>query len=108
MTDHKTDPQQTAGSKGCDTGEPARSWVENGRIHLYLIGLTPPRPIIEVLQFIQAEEDTAVIIHVPHLPLHLFPELEDRAWRWTVLSQTDDETVLLLEQGLPPADEASR
>lgn len=74
-----------------------RFWLEDGRLTLDLRGLPPPRPMMEILRMIDGGlAGGEMAVHVPHIPVHLFPDLEERGWSWEVLTDTDDGTCLLL------------
>lgn len=76
-----------------ETGEDSRStfWLEDGVLNLDVRDLPPPRPMMEILRVIDAGlAGTEMVAHVPHAPVHLFPELEDRGWTWRILGQDDD------------------
>lgn len=74
----------------------ARFWLENdGLMHIDTRTLPPPHPMLEVLRLIDQEPAGGELIaHLPRLPVHLLPELDDRGWRWTILS--DDESGMTL------------
>lgn len=73
------------------SGRAPRFWVDGDLLHLDVSALPPPRPMLEVLRFIDRtspRED--LMIHVPHIPTLLFDDLEDRGWSWTVMDDGPD------------------
>lgn len=78
-------------------------WLEEGVLHLDVRRLPPPKPLREILAFLDhGPHGGRFVVHVPHAPIHLFPELEERGWRWTIQSDDDDGCVLLLERDDAP------
>lgn len=65
--------------------------IVEGETHIDVSTLPPPKPMLEILRFIDRTAPTdTLVIHVPHIPVLLFEDLEERDWQWAVL---DDGTV---------------
>lgn len=82
-----------------------RFWFDAQGLHLDVRDLTPPAPMIEALRLLAALRDDqgdGVLLHTPHLPMHLLPELEERGWAWEVLvADGPDGALLRLERSRP-------
>lgn len=86
-----------------DGGCRSSFWLEDGRLTLDVRDLPPPRPMMEILRIIDTGlAGTEMVAHVPHTPVHLFPELEDRGWTWDILSDNDAGTAVLLTRDDAP------
>lgn len=90
----------------CDDSR-GRFGLEDGFLTLDLRRLPPPRPMMEIRRVLDGGlAGGELIVRVPHLPVHLFDELEERGWRWDVLGDDLDGTgsgvaVLLTRQQTP-------
>lgn len=70
-------------------------WFDAEGLHIDVRGLEPPKPMIEVLRFLDGEaHEDRVLIHTPRFPVHLLPELEDRGWHWELVREAPGEAVL--------------
>lgn len=87
------------------TPEPARAPEEAPRkfrieadgLHLDVRGLPAPRPMLEVLSFLDGGSHAdAVTVHVPQFPVHLIPELEDRGWHYEIVDDEPGHVILRL------------
>lgn len=65
------------------------SWTEGPVLHLDVRGLVPPRPMVAVLTRLEGEDaPERLTVHLDREPIHLFPELEERGWDYS-LEQID-------------------
>lgn len=76
-----------------------RFWLVGEDLHLDVRHLPPPMPMVAILQFLDsgAHEDD-LVVHTPQFPVHLMPELEERAIHWTVLDDQPGETIIRLSK----------
>lgn len=76
-----------------------RFWLEGDLLNFDVRGLAPPQPMIEVLKFLDhGPAGDQLVVHVPHVPIHLFPELEERGWTWTILKDDDQGASVLIDR----------
>jgi hypothetical protein len=60
-------------------------------LHIDVRGLAPPEPMRAILQLIDGEEiETVLIAHLDREPIFLYPELNERGWRFEILPATDE------------------
>ena len=79
---------------------PGRAWHERGALHVDTRGLPPPEPMVAILGRLDRTPPPArVIAFLDREPVHLFPELVERGWRWTVESLPDGAVRLNLRPG---------
>ncbi len=68
-----------------------KRWQEDDGLHLDLHGLSPPEPMIRVLQEIEGGANNRIILHMDRDPIHLYEELEERGWHGRLVSHQVDE-----------------
>ncbi|MCW8915229.1 MAG: DUF2249 domain-containing protein [Magnetovibrio sp.] len=68
-----------------------KRWQEDDGLHLDLHGLSPPEPMIKVLQEIEGGEYNHIVLHMDRDPIHLYEELAERGWRGQLVSHQVDE-----------------
>jgi uncharacterized protein DUF2249 len=60
---------------------PQRRWTDADGIHIDVRGLSPPEPLVAILQLVESIRDaTPVIVHHERDPQLLYPELAERNW----------------------------
>jgi len=68
-----------AGSAGGGARE--RRWADADGEHVDVRGLSPPQPLVAIVQLIESIDDArAVVAHLDRDPLMLYPELAERGW----------------------------
>lgn len=81
-------------------GEPragARIWRSGDVVHIDVRGLEAPGPLVAILALIDGGgHDGHVVVHHEREPLYLYPELEDRGWRYRRLPSPEGEVRLEL------------
>lgn len=96
------EPTAAAPASG-DEKSHSRFWLSDGRMHLDVRDLPPPQPMIEILRVLESGlADHELVAHVPHMPVHLLPEVEERGWSWQILSDQPEGTQILLTLGDAP------
>jgi hypothetical protein len=61
-------------------------WRTADAVHVDVRGLEPPEPMVTILQAIDGGGiDGALIAHLDHEPIFLYPELDDRGWSHEVM-----------------------
>lgn len=77
--------------------ERRKFWMDDDGMHLDVRGLPPPRPMLDVLAFLDGgAHSQPLTVHVPQFPVHLIAELEDRGWGWDILSDEPGHVILRL------------
>jgi hypothetical protein len=71
------DPAESAGSGAAR----ARRWADAEGEHIDVRGLSPPQPLVAIVQLLESIDDArAVVAHLDRDPLMLYPELAERGW----------------------------
>lgn len=74
-----------------------RSWRDGEVVHIDVRGLEAPRPLVAILALIDGGGHTGhVVVHHDREPLYLYPELEERGWRYARLASPQGEVHLEL------------
>ena len=78
---------------------PGRRWVAADGIHIDVRGLSPPDPLVAILELIESIDDaTPVIVHHERDPQMLYPELAEIGWTAHRISGESGEIRLKLER----------
>lgn len=76
---------------------PGRHWQADDGLHVDTRGLNPPDPMIAILWHLDQPGQTGpVTAHLDRNPVHLFPELAQRGWRWQAETHASGEWTLVL------------
>ncbi|HSO43010.1 MAG TPA: DUF2249 domain-containing protein, partial [Rhodospirillales bacterium] len=63
-------------------------WRSGDVVHIDVRGLHAPRPLVAILTLIDGGSHRGhIVVHHDRDPLYLYPELEERGWRSTRLSE---------------------
>ena len=74
-----------------------RQWSEADGEHIDVRGLSPPQPLVAIVQLIESVDETrAVVAHLDRDPLMLYPELAERGWTAQRLNAPPGEVRLRL------------
>jgi len=74
-----------------------KHWHESDGFHIDVSGLSPPEPMVAILQLIERPGMKGpVIVHHDREPVHLYPELIERGWVHETISRTEEEIQLRL------------
>lgn len=68
-----------------DRASGAKIWRSSDGTHIDVRGLTPPGPMVEILQLLEGPEVTLVTAHLDREPIFLYPELDERGWAYEIL-----------------------
>ena len=75
----------------------AQIWRSGDVVHIDVRGLEAPRPLVAILTLIDgASNQGHIVVHHDRDPLYLYPELEERGWRYARLPSPGDEVRLEL------------
>ncbi|MCP5367880.1 MAG: DUF2249 domain-containing protein [Hyphomicrobiales bacterium] len=89
-----------------DIGEVPLRLVD-GVAHLDVAGLAPPQPLVAILRLIDGGHWRGEIaVSLPHEPIWLFPELDERGWSWRQGAGESDRFHLVLSPPQPDEEEA--
>lgn len=78
-------------------GVPGRFWHTDDGLHIDTRGLNPPDPMIAILWHLeQPGQRGPVTVLLDRNPVHLFPELAERGWRWEETAYQRGEVTLIL------------
>ena len=62
-------------------GARARRWADADGEHVDVRGLSPPQPLLAIVQLLESIDDArAVVAHLDRDPQMLYPELAERGW----------------------------
>ena len=76
-----------------------KRWVEADGVHIDVRGLSPPAPLVAILELVGSIGDaTPVIVHHERDPQLLYPELAEIGWRAVRLDAEAGEVRLRLER----------
>ena len=78
------------------TGAPdgVRLWRAQDGLHVDVRGLPCPEPLVTVLRLIDGGEAGDVLFaHLSQEPLLLYPELDDRGWRYRLIAHADESSL---------------
>lgn len=90
--DARADREGQAASEG-----QALTWQSGGALHIDVRGLEAPKPLIAILGLIDGGGHAGhIVVHHDRDPLYLYPELEDRGWRYARLPSAKGEVRLEL------------
>jgi hypothetical protein len=77
----------------------ARRWVEADGVHIDVRGLSPPAPLVAILELVESIRDaTPVIVHHERDPQLLYPELTEIGWTAARIDGVPGEIRLKLER----------
>ena len=80
-----------------ETDLPGKRWDTADGVHLDLRGLDPPEPMVAILTTLDAPgENGPVTAILSRDPIFLFPELDERGWKYQYLSSEGAEVRLRL------------
>lgn len=89
-------PKITPPARGSAAGG-AAVWREADGVHIDVRGLSAPAPLVAIVRLIESGEHAGTIIaHLDRDPVHLYPELAERAWTATLIPGDGDEIRLRL------------
>ncbi|MCU0893085.1 MAG: DUF2249 domain-containing protein [Rhodospirillales bacterium] len=75
----------------------ALTWRSGGAVHIDVRGLEAPKPLIAILGLIDGGGHAGhIVVHHDRDPLYLYPELEERRWRYTHVPGAEGEVRLEL------------
>jgi hypothetical protein len=75
----------------------ALTWQSGDAVHIDVRGLEAPKPLIAILGLIDGGGHAGhIVVHHDRDPVYLYPELEDRGWRYARLSGPKGEVRLEL------------
>jgi len=78
---------------------PGRRWVAADGIHIDVRGLSPPGPLVAILELVGSISDaTPVIVHHERDPQMLYPELAEIGWTAERIDSDPGEIRLKLER----------
>ena len=63
-----------------------RVWHAPDGMHIDVRGLSPPEPMLAILQMIEGGEEDALSAHLDREPIFLDPELDQRGWTYEIIS----------------------
>ena len=74
-----------------------RHWRESDGHHIDVSALSPPEPMVAILELIERSGmEGPVIVHHNREPVHLYPELIERGWRHEIISNAPGKIRLKL------------
>jgi hypothetical protein len=74
-----------------------RIWRTTDAVHVDVRGLQPPGPMVAILRLIDSgTAGTVLIAHLDREPVFLYPELDDRGWRYETMSRDTDSGGVIL------------
>lgn len=74
-----------------------RTWKSGDVVHIDVRGLEAPKPLVAILALIDGGAHAGcIVVHHHREPLYLYPELEERGWRYSRLPAPPDEVRLEL------------
>ncbi|MGI9481516.1 MAG: DUF2249 domain-containing protein [Hyphomicrobiales bacterium] len=75
----------------------ANTWQEDDGLHIDVRGLPPPEPMVVILKLLEKSgADAQIIAHLDREPVYLFPELEDRGFRYELVSGGPEEFIIAI------------
>jgi hypothetical protein len=78
---------------------PAKRWREADGVHIDVRGLSPPAPLVAILELVASIRDaTPVIVHHERDPQMLYPELAELGWTAERIDAPAGEIRLKLER----------
>ncbi len=76
-----------------------KRWVEADGVHIDVRGLSPPAPLVAILELVGSIGDaTPVIVHHERDPKMLYPELAEMGWTAEHIDGAPGEVRLKLER----------
>lgn len=77
--------------------ELGKHWRASDGYHIDVSGLSPPEPMVAILQLIERPGmEGPVIVHHNREPVNLYPELIEQGWAHEILSRSEKEICLKL------------
>jgi hypothetical protein len=77
----------------------ARRWNAQDGVHIDVRGLSPPAPLVAILELVASVRDaTPVIVHHERDPQMLYPELAELGWTAERIDAPPGEVRLKLER----------
>ncbi|VAV89892.1 hypothetical protein MNBD_ALPHA08-1694 [hydrothermal vent metagenome] len=74
-----------------------RHWRESDGYHIDVSGLSPPEPMVAIIELIERPRmEGPVIVYHNREPVHLYPELIERGWQHEVISSSPGKIRLKL------------
>ena len=78
-----------------------KQWREPDGFHIDVSELSPPEPMVAVLELIERPGlEGPVIFHHNREPVHLYPELIERGWEYETISSAPGEICLKITRRL--------
>jgi len=78
-----------------------KHWHSSDGYHIDVTGLTPPEPMVAILELIERPGmNGPVIVHHDREPMHLYPELIERGWVHEIISSEPCKVNLRLTRWL--------
>ena len=72
---------------------------DKGHPRIDTTGMEPPGPFVAIMRWMETNpEATDLIVVLERDPIHLFPELTERNWDWTYLSEVPGSVKLHLKR----------
>jgi hypothetical protein len=76
-----------------------KRWVEADGVHIDVRGLSPPEPLVAILELVESTRDaTPIVVHHDRNPLMLYPELAEIGWTAERIDGEPGEVRLLLRR----------
>jgi len=81
---------------------PGKHWRASDGVHLDVRGLSPPEPMVAILELIDTlnDDDNFIIVHHFCDPTFIYAELNDRGWSCHIVPGDSDEVRLHLRKQL--------
>ncbi|MDE2613440.1 MAG: DUF2249 domain-containing protein [Burkholderiales bacterium] len=77
-------------------------WQDADGWHVDVRGLTPPEPMVQVLQRVsQSPPDAVLIVHLDRDPVFLYPELAELGWQAETIDGDAGEVRLRVVRNAP-------
>ena len=85
--------------RASDVQTAARRWRESDGVHIDVRGLSPPAPLVAIVELVASIRDaTPVIVHHERDPQMLYPELAELGWSAERIDAPAGEVRLKLER----------
>lgn len=95
----KADEAPAVHPGACEPAQAAVSAPQGAVLQLDVRSLTPPEPMLAILRALDAPgPNQTVVVRLDREPVHLFPELAERGWRWRALPAEPGEFRLEITQ----------
>jgi len=74
-------------------------WRDLDGLHIDVSGLSPPEPMVAILELIERPDiNEPIIVHHNREPLHLYPELNERGWSHEIIVKMPGKVCLKLQK----------